>query len=233
MSWGPATVFVHRRLNHDSSPYGPITFNVLPSDANTYVEDGESVHTNMTHSLYATLNEVNKNNNGKKAEYEDADIDGDDDDANSDDGKDDEEEDDEPDEDADEEPDEEDQEYDGDDNNEESPNDQEEDDVDEELYHPSPARLTKPPLSAHSTSTSDSNSPLNNKNQNQNQSNGSQQSTPSKRQPEAAAVAFNMLNSPQDTALLMRKRAGNMKSNPASAHVSPPTKRSMDEDEEE
>lgn len=222
MSWGPATVFIHRRLNHDSTPYGPVTFNILPSDANTYVEDGESVNVGVTNQLYATLNEVN-NKQQHKVEYEDDDIDEDNDG--------DEEDDDEPEEEE-EEPEEEGEDYDGkeeDDNEDDADDDNDEQDDDEEddeeLYHPSPARLTKPPLTAHSTSTS----PLNN-NSNGNRASNSQQSTPNKRQnpQDAAEVAFNMLNSPQDTALLMRKRAGG-KSNPTSTHVSPPTKRSMDD----
>jgi len=32
MSWGPATVFIHRRLNPDGSNVGPVQFNLLPSD---------------------------------------------------------------------------------------------------------------------------------------------------------------------------------------------------------
>lgn len=32
MSWGPATVFIHRRLNPDGSAVGPPNLNVLPSD---------------------------------------------------------------------------------------------------------------------------------------------------------------------------------------------------------
>jgi SAM-dependent methyltransferase len=38
MSWGPATVFIHRRLKHDGKPVGPPQLNVLPSDDNTYEE---------------------------------------------------------------------------------------------------------------------------------------------------------------------------------------------------
>lgn len=33
MSWGPATVFIHRRLNPDGSPVGPSNLNLLPSDS--------------------------------------------------------------------------------------------------------------------------------------------------------------------------------------------------------
>ena len=39
MSWGPATVFIHRRLNNDGSPVGPPTLNTLPSDNVTYDDD--------------------------------------------------------------------------------------------------------------------------------------------------------------------------------------------------
>lgn len=39
MSWGPATVFIHRRLQRDGSPVGPPTLNVLPSDNITYDDE--------------------------------------------------------------------------------------------------------------------------------------------------------------------------------------------------
>ena len=39
MSWGPATVFIHRRLNPDGSAVGPALLNTLPSDAVTYDDD--------------------------------------------------------------------------------------------------------------------------------------------------------------------------------------------------
>ena len=39
MSWGPATVFIQRRLNRDGSTLGPANLNLLPSDDVTYDED--------------------------------------------------------------------------------------------------------------------------------------------------------------------------------------------------
>jgi len=39
MSWGPATVFIQRRLNRDGSSLGPANLNLLPSDDVTYDED--------------------------------------------------------------------------------------------------------------------------------------------------------------------------------------------------
>jgi hypothetical protein len=39
MSWGPATVFIHRRLRADGSPVGPPALNVLPSDNVTYDDE--------------------------------------------------------------------------------------------------------------------------------------------------------------------------------------------------
>jgi SAM-dependent methyltransferase len=36
MSWGPATVFIHRRLNHDGTSVGPYKLNSLPSDEIEY-----------------------------------------------------------------------------------------------------------------------------------------------------------------------------------------------------
>jgi len=42
MSWGPATVFIHRKLNADGSPVGPAQLNILPSDSITYDDDKPS-----------------------------------------------------------------------------------------------------------------------------------------------------------------------------------------------
>lgn len=39
MSWGPATVFIHRRLNLDGTPVGPARLNLLPSDNVTYDDE--------------------------------------------------------------------------------------------------------------------------------------------------------------------------------------------------
>jgi hypothetical protein len=40
MSWGPATVFIHRRLGFDGKPATPpFKLNLLPSDSVTYAED--------------------------------------------------------------------------------------------------------------------------------------------------------------------------------------------------
>lgn len=39
MSWGPATVFIHRRLGYDGRPIGPARLNILPSDAITYDDE--------------------------------------------------------------------------------------------------------------------------------------------------------------------------------------------------
>jgi hypothetical protein len=36
MSWGPATVFIHRRLNDDGSSVGGFRLNLLPSDDHSY-----------------------------------------------------------------------------------------------------------------------------------------------------------------------------------------------------
>ena len=46
MSWGPATVFIHRRLNEDGSAVGPPALNVLPSDNVTYEDDYASNNNN-------------------------------------------------------------------------------------------------------------------------------------------------------------------------------------------
>ena len=42
MSWGPATVFIHRKLNADGSAVGPAHLNILPSDSITYDDDKPS-----------------------------------------------------------------------------------------------------------------------------------------------------------------------------------------------
>eukprot|EP00981_Chlorochromonas_danica_P012991 scaffold5636_cov159-Ochromonas_danica.AAC.12 len=42
MSWGPATVFIHRRLGYDGRPVGPARLNILPSDAITYDDEMSS-----------------------------------------------------------------------------------------------------------------------------------------------------------------------------------------------
>mmetsp|Transcript_20054 Transcript_20054/g.28816 ORF Transcript_20054/g.28816 Transcript_20054/m.28816 type:complete len:415 (+) Transcript_20054:111-1355(+) len=39
MSWGPATVFIHRRLGDDGRPCGPFKLNLLPSDDKNYSDD--------------------------------------------------------------------------------------------------------------------------------------------------------------------------------------------------
>jgi len=40
MSWGPATVFIHRRLNLNGTPVGPSNLYTLPSDRIEYEDDG-------------------------------------------------------------------------------------------------------------------------------------------------------------------------------------------------
>ncbi len=39
MSWGPATVFIHRRLNANGSSVGPVRLNLLPSDQDDYDDE--------------------------------------------------------------------------------------------------------------------------------------------------------------------------------------------------
>jgi hypothetical protein len=41
MSWGPATVFIHRRLRADGQSVGPIRLNRLPSDRDYNDEDDD------------------------------------------------------------------------------------------------------------------------------------------------------------------------------------------------
>ena len=59
MSWGPATVFIHRRLSDDGSFLPPYRLNTLPSDAIAYDEDTtrssfSSVDTNPPPASQAT-----------------------------------------------------------------------------------------------------------------------------------------------------------------------------------
>jgi hypothetical protein len=39
MSWGPATVFIHRRLQHNGTSFGPVKLNILPSDNVSYDDE--------------------------------------------------------------------------------------------------------------------------------------------------------------------------------------------------
>ena len=48
MSWGPATVFIHRRLSDDGSILAPYRLNILPSDAVTYDEDSTARSSNSS-----------------------------------------------------------------------------------------------------------------------------------------------------------------------------------------
>lgn len=42
MSWGPATVFIHRRLGPDGLPVGSFKLNILPSDDKSYSDEEEN-----------------------------------------------------------------------------------------------------------------------------------------------------------------------------------------------
>lgn len=64
MSWGPATVFIHRRLSDDGTFLSPYRLNILPSDAITYDEDTtrssfSSVDTNPPPASQATAKAAN------------------------------------------------------------------------------------------------------------------------------------------------------------------------------
>eukprot|EP01038_Epipyxis_sp_PR26KG_P014928 gene14928-20080_t len=54
MSWGPATVFIHRKLRNDGTPVGPARLNLLPSDNISYDDEVNSDQdvpvTRTTHS---------------------------------------------------------------------------------------------------------------------------------------------------------------------------------------
>jgi hypothetical protein len=44
MSWGPATVFIHRRLGADGLPVGNFKLNLLPSDDKSYSDEDEEIN---------------------------------------------------------------------------------------------------------------------------------------------------------------------------------------------
>lgn len=94
MSWGPATVFIHRRLNFDGTAVGNYKLNILPSD-NVSSYDDDSASANTSSSVYSAVSsdsmipQVGSSNTSNKDDstYEDDDIDylEDDDDDNDDD----------------------------------------------------------------------------------------------------------------------------------------------------
>jgi len=71
MSWGPATVFIHRKLNADGSAVGPALLNILPSDSITYDDDKPS--TTGDHGPMSPLDDIDDDDD-EDDEDEDEDV---------------------------------------------------------------------------------------------------------------------------------------------------------------
>ena len=209
MSWGPATVFIHRKLYPDGRSVGHYKLNILPSDAAEYEADESD-------SAY-----MSKRNNSSK--YDDGDDDGDDDDDDDDDeiydfGDDviiDDEDDDvhdypsgqskysadymryygnQVDEEEDDEDGDDDEDDDDEDDDDEDDDDDDSDDDDENYQWPDKSELTKQQYSLMSNKAS---SPT---------SGYGSGVVPALLSPTESNQSFSSMNSPQDSALLMRKR---------------------------
>jgi SAM-dependent methyltransferase len=96
MSWGPATVFIHRRLDAHDKPVGQYRLNLLPSDGIQYDPDSDY------NTGYFQSNRDSTSNGGVSYDMDDIDED-DDEEADDDDNKEDDDEDDDGNEDDDEE----------------------------------------------------------------------------------------------------------------------------------
>eukprot|EP00605_Chrysophyceae_sp_TOSAG23-4_P003035 GSChrysophyteH1.ASY1.ANO1.3340.1 assembled CDS len=49
MSWGPATVFIHRRLNHDGTPFDEVEYRDPPSDDDSMESDTDEYSSSESH----------------------------------------------------------------------------------------------------------------------------------------------------------------------------------------
>lgn len=78
MSWGPATVFIHRRLQHDGRPVGPIKLNTLPSDDIEYDDDDDEKKPLKKAATAAATASKYADYSNKHYDYEDDDEDEDD-----------------------------------------------------------------------------------------------------------------------------------------------------------
>jgi hypothetical protein len=102
MSWGPATVYIHRRLRADGRPVGPVKLNILPSDAIDYDEEMNGDSGRGYNDKYASMRAVPGDDDDDDYEDDDDDYDdeyddeeeGDDDDDEDDDDDDEEDDDD-------------------------------------------------------------------------------------------------------------------------------------------
>lgn len=226
MSWGPATVFIHRRLSASGQPVGPAKLNILPSDSAAYYDGDIGSPQYQPQPTRAP------------PQYENDDIDGDDDEEDEGEEENENEGDDE-----------------GDDDSEEEDEDDEDDD-DEDLLadlniskssfsqqqrpitqqrspqHVSNSTQSTPQRKSHSESPRAKFSPVYPEERAiQSNSNSAVKKSPSLQQASKASAAsdFAMLNSPQDTALLLRKRSAS-KNTPPSTIQRPPQPPSESDD---
>ena len=72
MSWGPATVFIHRRLNEDGTPIGPPSLQILPSDSTEYDKDPEATSSSK-YSYVDDLEEDESSDDGSSSDDDDTD----------------------------------------------------------------------------------------------------------------------------------------------------------------
>ena len=93
MSWGPATVFIHRRLKLDGKSLGEYKLNILPSDSITYDDDLTSTTSSGSHPTgpsnnqqpsSSSSNNVVKTSSPKNMTYEYDYIEDDEDDEDND-----------------------------------------------------------------------------------------------------------------------------------------------------
>lgn len=82
MSWGPATVFIHRRLNEDGTPVGPPKLNILPSDNITYDDDDNAAYNKAYGGGAAGANNDDDDDEDEEDDDEDEDDEEDDIDEN-------------------------------------------------------------------------------------------------------------------------------------------------------
>jgi hypothetical protein len=88
MSWGPATVFIHRRLNDDGSSAGPFKLNLLPSDEVSYSDDEDNdkwKDSDSSDDDYSSDDEDEDDDDDDDDEDDDDEDDGDEDDDDDDD----------------------------------------------------------------------------------------------------------------------------------------------------
>lgn len=233
MSWGPATVFIHRRLRHDGSPVGPAKLNVLPSDQRSYDDDAYNNETNVRPSTTYSQQQ-------QQQHYDMADIDDEDDDDEEEDEEDeeDEEEEEEDDDEEDVEEEDEDEDQEGSSSEEEQqPQHNNHNNNNNSLYrnssnNNSPTKISpskiypesiaakSPPSQTKSPAPQTSQTPQTAPRlQSPNTNTNTKSSSNNMNEDDAAAAeqSFNMLNSPMDTLLLLRKR-NSQHANPLPAH---------------